>query len=161
MKNKSNSRDGQGLNRREFLKISGGGALAALIAGAGGRALLQRGQVVSAAPVTLPQQMLPREDIRMVATDGFVSLPGRRFADDNALYVFGFRDVLPADETADPQTLIQKYKGKVILPAPIVVVGKNVDLYLTMTNLGFDQRPDLDDAHTIHWHGFRNPKCCF
>ena len=27
---------------------------------------------------------------------------------------------------------------------------------MQLTNLGLAQRPDLFDAHTIHWHGFRN-----
>ena len=27
---------------------------------------------------------------------------------------------------------------------------------MQLTNLGLALRPDLFDAHTIHWHGFRN-----
>ena len=30
------------------------------------------------------------------------------------------------------------------------------DFRVQLTNLGLAQRPDLFDAHTIHWHGFRN-----
>ena len=30
------------------------------------------------------------------------------------------------------------------------------DIYLTLTNLGLLQRPDLFDGHTLHWHGFVN-----
>lgn len=30
------------------------------------------------------------------------------------------------------------------------------EVILTLTNLGFPGRPDLDDTHTIHWHGFPN-----
>ena len=30
------------------------------------------------------------------------------------------------------------------------------DFRMQLTNLGLAQRPDLFDAHTIHWHGFRN-----
>lgn len=27
---------------------------------------------------------------------------------------------------------------------------------MQLTNLGLQLRPDLTDAHTLHWHGFRN-----
>jgi FtsP/CotA-like multicopper oxidase with cupredoxin domain len=40
-------------------------------------------------------------------------------------------------------------------------VPKDVNLFITMTNLGLVVRPDLDDSHTIHWHGFRNPNAVF
>ena len=30
------------------------------------------------------------------------------------------------------------------------------DIYMTLTNLGLLQRPDLFDGHTLHWHGFVN-----
>jgi FtsP/CotA-like multicopper oxidase with cupredoxin domain len=30
------------------------------------------------------------------------------------------------------------------------------DIYMTLTNLGLQQRPDLFDGHTLHWHGFVN-----
>ena len=29
-------------------------------------------------------------------------------------------------------------------------------LFVKLTNLGLAQRPDLFDAHTLHWHGFKN-----
>ena len=31
-----------------------------------------------------------------------------------------------------------------------------MDFRIQLTNLGLALRPDLFDAHTIHWHGFRN-----
>jgi FtsP/CotA-like multicopper oxidase with cupredoxin domain len=30
------------------------------------------------------------------------------------------------------------------------------DIFITLTNLGLAQRPDLFDGHTLHWHGFVN-----
>jgi FtsP/CotA-like multicopper oxidase with cupredoxin domain len=35
------------------------------------------------------------------------------------------------------------------------------DVYITLTNVGLVVRPDLDDSHTLHWHGFRNPNSIF
>lgn len=95
---------------------------------------------------------------RLVATDGFISLPGRR---DDPLYIFGFRGVEPNEIFADAGELIRKYKGRVQLPSPILGVDEGMDYYLTMTNLGLVVRPDLDDSHTVHWHGFRNPIALF
>ena len=46
-------------------------------------------------------------------------------------------------------------------PAPILAVESDADVFITMTNLGFEGRPDLDDAHTIHWHGFRQQVAIF
>ena len=34
--------------------------------------------------------------------------------------------------------------------------ARRKDFRMQLTNLGLAQRPDLFDAHTIHWHGFRN-----
>lgn len=145
------------VSRRDFLKLSSSGALLAALTGSGLSRLVQTASAAAPAAYT----PLPRVDIRLVATDGFISLPGRRLADDNGLYVFGFRSVEPGEATAPPDALIPKYKGKVQHPAPILGIDKNVDLYITMTNLGLEMRPDLDDSHTIHWHGFRNPNAIF
>jgi FtsP/CotA-like multicopper oxidase with cupredoxin domain len=114
-----------------------------------------------AAPSVAPLAALPRIDIRLVATDGFMYLPGRGRGSGNPVYAFGFRGVQPGETFADPATLIAKYKGLVQWPAPILGVPKDNDVYVTMTNLGFVVRPDLDDAHTVHWHGFRNPNAIF
>jgi len=156
----SNQKHIHRLTRRDFLKVGGGGALAAMLAGS---RLKRVAGSASAAPV------LGSQNFRLLATDGFISLPGRRFDPaqmgeagiPEPLYVFGFRTIAANELTASPDQLIPKYKGKVQAPAPIIPVGMDYELYLTMTNLGLEQRPDLDDAHTIHWHGFRNPMAVF
>ena len=98
-----------------------------------------------AAPASSPV-IVPK---RLVATDGFIKLIGR---EDNPLYVFGFREAplgAPISELAD-------LKGNVQAPAPIIWVDEDDELHLTVTNIGLVVRPDLDDAHTVHWHGFRD-----
>jgi FtsP/CotA-like multicopper oxidase with cupredoxin domain len=54
-----------------------------------------------------------------------------------------------------------QFKGKVQNPAPIIVTEQDTDVQLTVTNVGLVIRPDLDDSHTVHWHGFRNPNSIF
>jgi FtsP/CotA-like multicopper oxidase with cupredoxin domain len=56
---------------------------------------------------------------------------------------------------------IGELKGKVKLPAPILDFNQGDDVYVSLVNLGLVMRPDLDDSHTIHWHGFRNPNAIY
>jgi FtsP/CotA-like multicopper oxidase with cupredoxin domain len=158
-------------NRRGFLKLGGQAVLLGALAGGGLTAATRQSAPLIAATagapiaadLNAPALQLPRTDIRLVATDAFISLPGRRRngPDANPLYAFGFRAVRPDETFATPEALVAKYKGFVQWPAPILGIDKDIDLYVTMTNLGFVGRPDLDDAHTIHWHGFRNPNAIF
>jgi len=165
------NKPGKGLSRRDFLRIGGGSALVALVSGAGlSRALLPT-QPAAAAP--LAQAPGSPDLIRLVATDGFMSFPGRRSTDpgplanpdDGRIYVFGFRGVTSQETTPSGpgrlDRLIKKYKGMVQWPSPILGIEKDVDLFVVLSNLGFVIRPDLDDSHTIHWHGFRNPNAVF
>jgi FtsP/CotA-like multicopper oxidase with cupredoxin domain len=152
------------LSRREVLKV-GGGALIALMGGSQLARFLAGGKAAEEASLVNPSNAaaapLPEVNIRLVATDGHVSLPGRRLSDGNGVFVFGFRGVAANETFAKVNQLIAKYKGKVTWPAPILGVPKDVNLFITMTNLGLVVRPDLDDSHTIHWHGFRNPNAVF
>jgi len=86
---------------------------------------------------------------RLVATDGFIKLIGR---EDNPLYVFGFSEAA----LGVPPNALDALKGHVQAPSPIIWVDEDDELRLTVTNIGLVVRPDLDDAHTVHWHGFRN-----
>ena len=153
------------LTRRDFLRLGGGGALLTLLAGgalpAAARQLARsQPEVTGAPPPAAPpaapaaQASATTELRRLAATDGFISLPGRA----DPLYVFGFKEV-PVTDSIDK--VMQDHKGKVVAPASLIGVDQEVDLYLTLTNIGFQQRPDLDDSHTIHWHGFRNPTAVF
>lgn len=83
---------------------------------------------------------------RFGATDGWINMP-----DGKSYYIFGFVDI-----TGVPDNMIFEYRGGATLLAPILEVYEDDEVFLTLTNLGFPERPDLDDTHTIHWHGFPN-----
>lgn len=83
---------------------------------------------------------------RYGATDGFVKMP-----DGTVHYIFGFNDI-----TGIPEEQIVDSRGKATLLGPLLDVSEGDEIYVTLTNLGFPGRPDLDDTHTIHWHGFPN-----
>jgi FtsP/CotA-like multicopper oxidase with cupredoxin domain len=146
-------------SRRDFFKVAGG--LAALAAGAGvissSKSLLKPIEIASA------QSSAP--DLFFAGTDGWISLPGTPaippFFPDNLApapfntYVFGFRNV-----TGMTTTQIGNQKMKAQHSAPMFWVDQyektNRDFKVKLTNLGLQMRPDLTDAHTLHWHGFRD-----
>ncbi|MBI5496163.1 MAG: multicopper oxidase domain-containing protein [Deltaproteobacteria bacterium] len=88
--------------------------------------------------------------------DGHVNM-----ADGSDMYVFGFRDVTNA-----PESLLAgagfflgedgSLTGGAEFAAPTLVARVGQRLYLTLTNVGFRERPDLGDPHTVHFHGFPN-----
>ncbi len=170
------------LTRRAVLRlgssaVAGGVAGSVLgwtvLAGPSGRAATGR----PAAPPRVRQPAAVTHTVRLVATDGFMSYPGRRTPQGNTtgdfgdpgdgVYSFGFRGADAADlGGADPFTapvgdLVPPYKGRVHNPAPTIALESDADVFITMSNLGFEGRPDLDDAHTIHWHGFRQQVAIF
>ena len=130
--------DGPHTSRRTFLKAVGVGAVSTLVAGGAARALF--------APASAATTGLS-----LVATDGYVSLPGR---EGNPLYVFGFVRVDPALTVSQ---LSAAFKGHTKISAPTLGFLQNDDVKITLTNLGLVQRPDLTDSHTVHWHGFDIP----
>jgi len=83
--------------------------------------------------------------IHLTAGDGFI-----RMADGYLQYIFGFNDFTgtPPDQVMDEAMLSQQF------PAPTIKVKEGQNVYLTLSNVGMVQRPDLFDAHTVHWHGF-------
>ena len=84
--------------------------------------------------------------------DGWVKM-----ADGRELYVFGFSDVsnMPASE------VLTKGIFRTNSPAPTIHVREGDEFYLTLTNVGTFQRPDLFDPHTVHYHGFPNASAIF
>jgi FtsP/CotA-like multicopper oxidase with cupredoxin domain len=128
----------RGTSRRDFLKAAGLGALGTVAVG-GPAGLLGWGSEAAAATST----------VFLAATDGYITMPGR----SRPVYIFGF---IPVPDVA-VTTLIATYKGHAQHIAPILGFDQDVDVNITLSNLGLVQRPDLTDTHTIHWHGFDVP----
>ncbi|MGA8891257.1 MAG: multicopper oxidase domain-containing protein [Anaeromyxobacteraceae bacterium] len=145
-------------DRRSFLK----GAGTALVASAGAglvpgflrRTLAPTGFGIASAADPAP-------DLFYAGTDGWISLPATPpilpFHPDPyapaglSTYIFGFRNVT---NLSDVQRAAQKNKAQ--HSAPMFWVRQGTEFRMQLTNLGLALRPDLFDAHTIHWHGFRN-----
>ncbi len=154
----------QRLSRRQFLKAGGGLLGAATAATVLPKALLKPAEVVKASPAA---QAAVDPNLHFVATDGWIHLPETAvvppYHPDNMApgaeddvpgltsYIFGFRDLTGVDET---QLFTQKMKAQ--LTSPTFWINQEEDFYLKLTNLGLQVRPDLIDAHTLHFHGFRN-----
>ncbi len=163
--------------RRSFLR---NGAIASLAAGSGvaaGRGLISSaaaaggpGFLGQATPLVDVVDPLVIPSIRLMTTDGHISAPGRRFSgpQPHPIYSFGFRDVddqrlhaAGGELNKNPGDLVTKYRGKVIATSPTIVVLEGEEMAIVLTNLGFEGRPDLDDGHSLHWHGFRNATAVF
>ena len=158
--------------RRDLFKMSGGFAAVAVGVVAmpqwTGR-LLRPLAAPGTARLASPAPSIYRH---LAATDGWIHLPGSVppwFPDiyapvekSGGMYNFGFRDVTELDglgiptpsTTTNPFILAQK--GQTQASAPMMVFDEGDAIQLTLTNLGLQQRPDLTDSHTVHWHGFRN-----
>jgi FtsP/CotA-like multicopper oxidase with cupredoxin domain len=159
----SNHLAGRRLTRRGFLGLGGG-----LVAAAGSGLLLPkwRGPVLAPRAPSATPQLTVNVRRHLAATDGWVKLPGSipPYAPDpfapapRTTYVFGFRDLTSLDPNLDGsgQSQILAQKGKVQDSAPLLYFDELDSIQINLTNLGLQQRPDLVDSHTIHWHGFRN-----
>ncbi len=90
--------------------------------------------------------------MHLAAGDGWTSM-----ADGREQYIFGF-----ANATGDNDDMVMHmYMFGAIFPAPTIKVKQGDDVYLTLTNVGMANRPDLFDPHTVHWHGFPNAASIF
>jgi FtsP/CotA-like multicopper oxidase with cupredoxin domain len=144
------------ISRRDLFKLGGAGAVTLAAGGAWAASSRRSAAALAASDVHM----------HLAATDGHILLPGRGSPSvldgngdpvGNPLYVFGFVRV-PVGATPDQ---LDVYKGNVQLPAPIIGVDEGDNVYLTLTNIGLVVRPDLDDSHTVHWHGFPNQNAIF
>ena len=81
------------------------------------------------------------------AGDGFAKM-----ADGRELYGFGFSDVtqVPSNQSIEDAMLNAQF------PGPTMVFDEGDKVYMTLTNVGMLKRPDLFDAHSIHFHGHAN-----
>ncbi len=98
--------------------------------------------------------------------DGYTNVPGR----DEPLYAFGFGVITDQNRAGDDMT------GKTVTPledshdvgilnaqftAPTIVLNEGEEFYLSLSNTGMVERPDLFDSHTVHFHGFPNASSVF
>jgi FtsP/CotA-like multicopper oxidase with cupredoxin domain len=60
------------------------------------------------------------------------------------------------DGHVDPRAIIDIGVMNGNIPAPLVQFDEDDELFLTLTNVGMIQRPDLFEQHTIHFHGYPN-----
>jgi FtsP/CotA-like multicopper oxidase with cupredoxin domain len=100
--------------------------------------------------------------------DGHVYMADRDRAnpgsDPGDTYIFGFRDVTNTPESNIMGTGQFGADGAgpaAQFSAPTLSAKEGQKLYLTLTNVGFRERPDLTDAHTVHYHGFPNAASVF
>jgi len=83
--------------------------------------------------------------VHLTAGDGFVTM-----ADGYPLYTFGFSNVTgtPAANVMAAGNLGANF------PAPTLSFDEGDEVYVTLTNVAFEMRPDLADPHSVHYHGF-------
>ena len=91
--------------------------------------------------------------LHLSSGDGFTKM-----ADGKDQYVFGFNLIPPTMQIED---IVSMRTGRAMSPAPTIVVDQDDELYLSLTNVGMIMRPDLFDAHSVHWHGFPNAGSVF
>lgn len=77
--------------------------------------------------------------------------------DKGDAYIFGFNDVtgIANDQVMTVGMLAAN------ISAPTITVREGQEFYLSLTNAGMIQRPDLFDPHTVHYHGFPNAASIF
>jgi len=96
---------------------------------------------IAMAAVALFATLLPANaavrSYTLYATDGWIGMP-----DGNVMYVFGFNDT--------------GVIGQVQLPSPLLWANVGDEVEVTLVNLGFKYRPDLEDPHTVHLHGIHS-----
>ncbi len=90
--------------------------------------------------------------MHLLAGDGFAEM-----SDGHPMYTFGY-----SDRTGDdPAVVISNAELGARWPGPTIVLEEGEKFYLSLTNVGTVMRPDLFDAHTVHYHGFPNAATVF
>lgn len=149
------------LSRRDFLKLTGGAA--AIVTGSAVLPQFLRRTLLAESTASAAGDY----DLFFAGTDGWFYLPtgptvNTPYHPDSLAeapftnYIFGFRNVTQLDDTQR-----QNQKMKAQHNAPFFWLDQfnpadPRDFKIQLTNLGLQLRPDLTDAHTLHWHGFRN-----
>ncbi len=81
------------------------------------------------------------------------------------IYIFGFDDVtgITTDQIMNMANDPMAPGGMLgaEIAAPTLIMREGQEFYLSLTNVGMVQRPDLFDPHTVHYHGFPNAGSVF
>ncbi len=85
-------------------------------------------------------------------SDGFANM-----GDGYLQYMFGFGDLTGVK----PEDAIDVGILNAAISAPTITLDEGDEFYLSLTNTGMVMRPDLFDAHTVHFHGFPNASAIF
>ncbi len=90
--------------------------------------------------------------MHLTAGDGFANM-----GDGYLQYLFSYSNItgVAEDKSIDAGILAHQ------LPAPTIELEEGQQFYLTLTNVGMIQRPDLSDPHTVHFHGYPNASTIF
>lgn len=88
----------------------------------------------------------------LAAGDGFTTM-----ADGVPQYIFGFADVTGTS----PAHVMHAGMLAANFPAPLLVFEEGEEVYLTLSNVGMELRPDLFDPHSVHFHGFPQASAVF
>lgn len=97
--------------------------------------------------------------VHLTAGDGFNNM-----ADGREQYIFGFANATgfnASPGSADWEMVMMNYMETATFPAPTLSFREGDEVYLSLTNVGMINRPDLFDPHTVHWHGFPNAASIF
>jgi FtsP/CotA-like multicopper oxidase with cupredoxin domain len=60
------------------------------------------------------------------------------------------------DGHVDPRQIMDIGVMNGNMPAPLIAIDEDDELFLTLTNVGMIMRPDLFEQHTVHFHGYPN-----
>jgi len=105
----------------------------------------------------IPNPVSAREVcVHLTAGDGFNNM-----ADGREMYIFGFNNATDETMSSHDDMVMMKYMAGATFPAPTLTFKEGDEVYLSLTNVGMINRPDLFDPHTVHWHGFPNAASVF
>ncbi len=90
--------------------------------------------------------------IHLSSSDGYANM-----GDGYLQYIFGYADLTgtPPEEALDKGLFYANYAS------PTIKLDEGDEFYLTLTNTGMMNRPDLFDTHTVHFHGFPEASSVF
>jgi multicopper oxidase len=60
------------------------------------------------------------------------------------------------DGHVDPRQMLDVGVMNGNIPAPMIAIDEDDELFLTLSNVGMIMRPDLFEQHTVHFHGYPN-----